>query len=224
MPSRTGERTDHVDLLAAILQVHRLLAGFEHAFVGLAETIVRLSSVFQQTIHLEHFPERDEFLKRRWLVPDEHLVVHVKPYQFVEACEAVGVSPVRHIDSSHPVATFAVYVTSTYQELPRTVIFHFDLAKQVDPPIQRDGSWSRDVCSIYIGHGQHQTMLDIPAERGVYAVIRRLRPLYDLAHQEIDAGFSNMHHHQSRKTFLPSASNDKFNSRSTDSGVPSLAS
>ncbi|BGP29800.1 hypothetical protein JCM10296v2_001546 [Rhodotorula toruloides] len=188
MASRVEERTDHVDLLDAILQVHGLLAGVEHAFVGLAGTIIRLSKVFQQTDHLEHCPERDNFLKRRWLVPNEHLLVHVKPHEFTAACQAIDASRVHHVDSAH--AEFAVPVRSTYEGHQRTLTFRFDLAKQVAPPIHRDGAWPRDICAIYVGQGVHEQKLEVPAERAVYAAVRRLRPLYDIPRHEIDAGFN----------------------------------
>lgn len=90
MASRSTMRLDHTSVLSAILRAHGLFGTTDHAFVGrafrrrfphelndarmstgVAGTVVRLSSIFQETDGRPNFVERDEFLKRDWFAPHE---------------------------------------------------------------------------------------------------------------------------------------------------------
>ncbi|GEM09404.1 hypothetical protein Rt10032_c08g3421 [Rhodotorula toruloides] len=57
-------RIGHTSTLTAILQAHGRFGQIDHAFVGAAGSIVRLTAIMQETDRLRHFFERDDFLER----------------------------------------------------------------------------------------------------------------------------------------------------------------
>ncbi|BGP68097.1 hypothetical protein NBRC10513v2_001424 [Rhodotorula toruloides] len=77
MASLPPERLDAADVLAAVVRIHHSLIRVDHAFVGLAGTIVRLTHTFQQTQRVRNFFERDDFLKMSWLASNQTFAVDI---------------------------------------------------------------------------------------------------------------------------------------------------
>ncbi|GAA6033822.1 hypothetical protein NBRC10512_001722 [Rhodotorula toruloides] len=174
MASLPPDRLDAADVLAAVVRIHHSLIHFDHAFVGLAGTIVRLTHTFQRTERIRNFFERDDFLKMSWLASNQRLLVHVRPHQFAQACQT----------------TFAVDIASQHETRPRTV--QFILAQQVDPPIPSSGVWRRESCTIESEADGHNELF-IPTELAVTATLRRLQPVFDCPAYGRSQGFTENH-------------------------------
>ncbi|KAL7342077.1 hypothetical protein BJY59DRAFT_38093 [Rhodotorula toruloides] len=178
MASLPPDRLDAADVLAAVVRIHHSLIHFDHAFVGLAGTIVRLTHTFQRTERIRNFFERDDFLKMSWLASN----------QFAQACQTVRAVPTQ--ETGPGTATFAVDIASQHETRPRTV--QFILAQQVDPPIPSSGVWRRESCTIESEADGHNELF-IPTELAVTATLRRLQPVFDCPAYGRSQGFTENH-------------------------------